>query len=154
MFMSQIVSLRWHSSSSRVCSGLPAMSLVPLGRKCDPVQNETGFLPWALNYWNCKHCSLRYSWKTGLSSRSFLPASVACLKHQMHMLLFLLGLLLICIVIRKLFPIHNEQRGFKHLPSRENRWFISLTGRKDWHMLSILYPLLWSYKASSVGKDY
>lgn len=118
------------------------------------MQNESGFLPWALNYWTCKHCTWHYSWKTGLSSRSLLPASVANLKPQLHMLLFLLGLLLICIIIRKLLPIPNEQRGFKHLPSRENRWFISLTGRKDWHMLSILYPLLWSYKASSIGKDH
>lgn len=66
----------------------------------------------------------------------------------------LLGLLLICITMRKLLPLPHEQRGFKHLPSGENRWFISLAGRKDWHMLNILYPGLWSYKASSVGKDH
>ena len=59
--LSQIVSLRWHSSSSRACSGLPASSLVPLGRKRDPMWNEPGFLPWALNYWNCKHCTSHYS---------------------------------------------------------------------------------------------
>lgn len=109
---------------------------------------------WTLSFSSFKYNPLHYSWRKGLPSRSLLSASIANMKHQLQMLLFLLGLLLICIIIRKLLPIPNEQRGFKHLPSRENRWFISLTGRKDWHMLSILYSLLWSYKASSVGKDH
>lgn len=152
--MRQSVSLRWHSFSSSTRIGLPATLLVLLGRKCNSMQKEPGFLPWAMNDWNCKHHTSHYAWKTGFYSRSLLPASDTSLKHQLHMLLFLLGLLLICIIIRKLLPIPNEQRRFKHVPSRENRWFISLTGRKDWHMLSILYPLLWSYKASSVGKDH
>lgn len=57
VFMSQIVSPRWHSSSG-ACSGLPATPSVPVGRKCDPMQNEANFLPWALNYWNCKQFAL------------------------------------------------------------------------------------------------
>lgn len=96
--------------------------------------------------------NLHYSWKTGLPSRSLLPAAVV--KHQLHRATLLAGIVLICITMRKLLPLPHEQRGFKHLPSGENRWFISLAGRKDWHMLNILYPGLWSYKASSVGKDH
>lgn len=150
--MSQRVPLRWQRSSSRVCSGFPATSLVPSGRKHGLMLKEPGFLPgcWITGTANTVLC-ISHEEK---ASRSPLPASVDNMKHQRHMLLFLLGLLLICIIIRKLLPTPNEQRGFKHLPWRENRWFISLTGRKDWHMLSILYPLLWSDKVSSVGKDH
>lgn len=96
--------------------------------------------------------NLHYSWKTGLSSRSLLPAAVV--KHPLHRLHSLLGWLLICITMRELLPLPHQQRGFKHLPSGENRWFISLAGRKDWQMLNILYPGLWSYKASSLGTDH
>lgn len=101
-----------------------ATLLGPLGEAWPHVEGNR--LPtWTLSFWSFKYNILCYSWRKGLPSRYRLWVSIANMKHQLHMLLFLLRLLLICIIIRKLLPIPNEQRWFKHLPSRENRWFIS-----------------------------
>lgn len=101
-----------------------ATLLGPLGEAWPLVEGSK--LPtWTLSFCSFKYNTLCYSWRKGLPSRRLLSVSIANMKHQLHMLLFLLGLLLICIIIRKLLPIPNEQRGFKHLHLRENRWFIS-----------------------------